>query len=336
MLTIDATQEAMRGFLDQKGVRALKGYYPEPPNEESVRAYEEYDLIGPNLDAPRVCLTQNLGGKWNTAVLEILTTAFISAVKQGKCKPVEHTWSQMQQEAVRKRCKTKLYSTQRKCITRPMGAASDKLNRMYSRRQDVSLCVVGSSRYSNSLQTYARRRKIYEVNHKGAGENDDNERTWDGVGLLLDALGTRGMSDDETDNESEHPNPDRRFKTPRRIDTGFLTPEIADIWAAVETYPCSAQISRGNRSYKRNSNARTTNWKRTPISGLPVNFYHPDWLRRAPPSFRSTVKGDVALPVLVSHNAFMPVRRINSLLHKVRYDVHIRIENMNSRQPMNL
>jgi hypothetical protein len=31
---------------------------------------------------------QNLGGKWNTAFLEILTIAFISAVKQGKIGPL--------------------------------------------------------------------------------------------------------------------------------------------------------------------------------------------------------------------------------------------------------
>lgn len=139
----------MRDFLDQKGVRSVGDYFPEPPEEQLVTAYEEHGLIGPNPDAPRVCLTQNLGGKWNKAVLEILTTAFISAVKQGKHRPVEHTWPQMQHEEVRKRCRTKLYSTQRKCITRPRGPVTDKLNRMYSRRQEVCVFVVGSSRYSN-------------------------------------------------------------------------------------------------------------------------------------------------------------------------------------------
>jgi hypothetical protein len=162
--------------------------------------------------------------------------------------------------------------------------------------------VVGSSCYSKFPQTYNRRRKIYEVNHKRGGNNDE---AWDSIGLLLDALGTRGMSDDETDNELAHSNPDRRFKTLRRIDTGFLTPEIADIWAAVETYPSSAQLSRGNRSYKHVSKARQVSKKRIPIPGLPANFYHPEWLCNAPRSFRNTVRGDVALPVLVSHHAFI-------------------------------
>ncbi len=130
ILATDVMQEAMRGFLDQKGVRAMNGYYPEPPQEDIVEAYEEHGLMGPNPDAPRVCLMENLGGKWNKAVLEMLTTAFISAVKQGNYKPVEHTWPQMQEEVVRKRCQIKLYSTQRMCITHKhhKGPALDKLS----------------------------------------------------------------------------------------------------------------------------------------------------------------------------------------------------------------
>ena len=139
ILATDTAQEAMRCFLDQKGVRAKKDHYPESLEEELVRAYEEHNVMGPNPDAPRLCLTQNLGGKWNMAVLEILTTEFISAVKSGKYKPVEHTWPQMQEEAVRKRCRAKLYLTQYS-TRRPKGPAFDKLNRMYSRRQEVCLC----------------------------------------------------------------------------------------------------------------------------------------------------------------------------------------------------
>lgn len=129
----------MRNFLDQKGVRPSNNNFPEPPGEERVRAYE-LGLIGPDPDAPRICLTQNLGGNWNKAVIEILTAGFISAVKDGKHRPVEHTWPQMQQKAVKKRCKEKLYSIQRQCI-KPPGPASDKCNRMYSRRQDVCLLL---------------------------------------------------------------------------------------------------------------------------------------------------------------------------------------------------
>jgi hypothetical protein len=130
----------MRDFLDQKGVRAVGDYLPEPPEARLVTAYEDHGLMGPNPDAPRVCLTQTLGGKWSKAVLEVLTGAFISAVRQGRYKPIEHTWPPMQQDVVRKRCKTKLYATQRMCISRPRGPASDKLNRMFSRRQEVCIC----------------------------------------------------------------------------------------------------------------------------------------------------------------------------------------------------
>ena len=57
-----------------------------------------------------------------------------------------------------------------------------------------------------------------------------------GMGLLLDALGTRGTSDDETDDNSEDPNLDSRFKTLQHVDTSFLNPEIATIWALVKSY----------------------------------------------------------------------------------------------------
>ena len=186
--------------------------------------------------------------------------------------------------------------------------------------------VVGTSSYSNFPQTYFRRRKIYDVN-RAAGENDE---AWDGVGLLLDALGTRGMSDDETDNESGRSNPDRRFKTLRRIDTGFLTPEIADIWTAVETYPSSARISCGNRSYRRNPKAKIVSRNRAPIPGLPANFYNPEWLRLAPPNIRAAVTEDVGLPVLVSHNAYMHsyIRTHCCRSHKMPYHIHKLRENI--------
>jgi hypothetical protein len=147
-----------------------------------------------------------------------------------------------------------------------------------------SVSFVRSLCYSNFPQTYARRRKIYKTNFQGPGANNGNDESWDRVGLLLDALGARGMSDDETDNESEHPNPDRCFKTLRWIDTGFLTPDLANIWATVETYPSSAQLSQGNCSYKRSTKARSVSKNRMAIPGLPVNFYNPEWLRKATPT----------------------------------------------------
>ena len=91
ILASDTTQEAMRDFLDLKGVRATKDYYPNPPDEELVKAFEEHGLIGPNPNTPCVCLTQDFGGKWNKAVLEMLTIAFISAVDQGKYKSIVRT-----------------------------------------------------------------------------------------------------------------------------------------------------------------------------------------------------------------------------------------------------
>ena len=132
------------------------------------------------------------------------------------------------------------------------------------------------------------------------------------MGVLLDALDTRCTSDDETDDDSEHANADSRFKTVRRVDMGFLNPAIAEIWASVESYPSSFRPSRGNRSFKRISEARSINKKCTPLKGLPINFYNPRWFEKAPPLFRDHATAPVPLPNLVGCHAFVH-SKLNSL-----------------------
>jgi hypothetical protein len=134
-------QEAMRKFLESRGVLAGKDYFPDGAVEEHVRAYETHHLLGPDPKAPRICLNQTFKGKWNKAVVDILTTAFISAVKQGEYEPVQYAWSQMKEDEVRKRCQAKLYRTQYICRTRRKSPMLDKMNRMYQRRQEVCLLV---------------------------------------------------------------------------------------------------------------------------------------------------------------------------------------------------
>ncbi|KAH9174090.1 hypothetical protein EDB89DRAFT_2068051 [Lactarius sanguifluus] len=234
--------EAMRKFLKSMGVLTKKGYFPNLPDEGIVKAYEEHSLLGPIPSAPCICLKQTFKGKWNKEVVDILTIKFISAVKQGMYKSVQHTWPQM---------------------TEDKSPESDKINQMYQRQQE----------------TYYRRRKIHALNHHR------NPEAWNNVTLLLDALGTLGTSDDETDNDSEHLNPDRR----------------SQIWASVESYPASLRPSRGNRAYKHISKAKSTSKNHMPLSGLPVNFYDPQWLKASPSRFQRGVKAEVPLPILVGY-----------------------------------
>jgi len=133
----------MRKFLESKGVRASNNHYPNEPEDRLVNAFEDHGVMGPDVDAPRVCLRQTFKGKWNKEVVEMLTTAFISAVKRGEYKPVQHTWPQMREENVRKRCQSKLYRTQYICRKRMKCRRdeSDKVNRMHQRRQEVSLLI---------------------------------------------------------------------------------------------------------------------------------------------------------------------------------------------------
>ena len=128
---------------------------------------------------------------------------------------------------------------------------------------------------------------------------------WKNVGLLLDTLGTLGTSDDETDNDSEHRNPDPRFKSVRRVDIGYLNPAIAQIWSAVESYPSSLRPSHGNHAFKRISKAKTISKNRTPLLGLPVNFYDHKWLKASPSRCQRGAKAEFPLPVLVCYYTFV-------------------------------
>jgi hypothetical protein len=128
----------MRNFLENKGALVTKGYFPSEPERRLVDTFEEHGVSGPDPNFPRISLTQTFKGKWNTEVVELLTTSFITAVENGTYQPVEITWSQMTRDNVRKRCHTKLYRTQYLCRKRPQ-VESDKVNRMYQRRQEVCL-----------------------------------------------------------------------------------------------------------------------------------------------------------------------------------------------------
>jgi hypothetical protein len=321
VIVIDVIQEAMRKFLEKLGVLPTPNYTPNDPDNGQVKAYEEFGLMGLDSCAPRVCLKQTFKGKWNKEVVEILTSKFISAVKQGTYNPVLHTWPEMAEDNVRKRCQTKLYRMQRACLKVDKGPESDKINRMNQRRQEVCLLVALLCEITNICQTYYRRRKICNLNYHR------DPVAWNNVQLLLDALGPRGTSDDETDNDLDHRNPDPRFKSVRRVDIGFLSPAIAKIWASVKSYPSSVCPLRGNRAFKRSSDAKSISKNRLPLPGLPINFYDPQWLQASPSRFRRSVKAEIPLPVLVSYNGFVLSggREVSRLPPLLRYHTTRRV-----------
>ena len=130
----------MRKFLESKGVLVKGSYFPAAPEDRLVDAFEDHGIGGPDPNAPRVCVTRSFRGKWNKEVAEILTVGFIAEVQMGTYERVKHTWSQMTEDNVRKRCLKRLYRVQYMCRKRGTRSRSesDKMNRMHQRRQDVS------------------------------------------------------------------------------------------------------------------------------------------------------------------------------------------------------
>ena len=143
----------MRKFLEKKGVLACKDYFPDEPKEQHVKIFRDHGAIGPDPNVPHVSLRQTFNGKWNKEIVDILTAAFISAVKQGTYKPVQHTWPQMKEARVRKKCQSKLYCTQCICWTcrEHPHLELDKVNQMHQRWQEVCLLCCHITRIANVL-----------------------------------------------------------------------------------------------------------------------------------------------------------------------------------------
>ena len=173
----------MRKFLESKGVLVKKDYFPDEPKAWLVDAFEDHGISGPDPNSPHVCLTQTFKGKWNKEIVEILTMAFILAVKQGQYKPVQHIWPQMGEDKVRKRCQNKLYCTQYICW-RCGKPKLDKLNRMHQRWQKVCL-LIGTL---HELLTFCRHiTEGGEYMSKTVIETLRHGRVWDYF-LMLSAL----------------------------------------------------------------------------------------------------------------------------------------------------
>jgi hypothetical protein len=168
-------------FLESKGALAKKDYFPDEPKARLVDAFEDHGIMGLDPNSPHVCLTQTFKGKWNKEVVEILTAVFISAVKHGKYKPVQHIWPQIGEDEVRKRCQHKLYCMQYICW-RCRKPESNKLNRIRQRWQEVCLSISTSHelltfhRYTTEGGEYMSSTVIETLSHG---------RVWDYCLMLL-------------------------------------------------------------------------------------------------------------------------------------------------------
>ncbi|KAH9008380.1 hypothetical protein EDB84DRAFT_1446971 [Lactarius hengduanensis] len=153
------------------------------------------------IPAPSHCLKQTFKGKWNKGGRDT-GDKFHLAVKKGTYKAIQHTWPQMNED----KNATLVLEPQK-------WSKSDKINRMYQRRQEVF-----ESSYSQNM------------------------------GCV-------------------------------RVISVFSSP------------------SRGNRAFKRISKAKSISKNRTPLPGLPINFYSPQWLQASSSRFQRGVKAEVPLPI---------------------------------------
>jgi hypothetical protein len=117
------------------------------------------------------------------------------------------------------------------------------------------------------VQTYKRRGNVAEQHY------NDNPTVWTVVERIRLALGTGGMSSDETDTESPE-----SYRQVRRVTKIWVGEELSRMWEAVEKVGMRDPIKTGNTALPRLYLAHTANNRSHPPRGLPSNFYNELWL----------------------------------------------------------
>lgn len=104
----------------------------------------------------------------------------------------------------------------------------------------------------------------------------ENPIFWAEVQRLLESLGDKGMSSDETDSEASRSG----YKVVRRVPLPWLCDEVPMLWKEVEAFHIARQAHRPRRSNKpipRIFEAFHRSSTCHAVAGLPKNFYNSIW-----------------------------------------------------------
>lgn len=121
--------------------------------------------------------------------------------------------------------------------------------------------------------------------------------------LVLNTVGAQGMSTDES--KFEEVAVGNRRKALRRRRKPWLDPTITALWDALHTYePHPQEHTAGPSRLIRHSEPESAS-RTEAVAQLPVNFYNPEWVRRASAATKKSLKpkDEMEIPVLVSLHA---------------------------------
>lgn len=273
----------MRGWLAEKGVPIGDGPLPGLPSRSDVAAYVARRENGPRVDKPLFDWTVPFSHAWNDELLGLLAEEWIPLAEES----LGHDGladSHFELIGVKKILASKLRYTKKRFLRRFNYATGEQEHTEDTRKADEELkekLLLRSRHGSRSSGTYLRRLRIVEY-HLLLGDDPD---FWQGVHILIRALGRKGMSSDESEEEPAGNNPySRGRKIVRRIPKRWLNEQIARIWVYVEG--CYRRLppakKRGNPPYERHYEAKKSEAADmempeyySVVKQLPINWYDP-------------------------------------------------------------
>ncbi|KAH7916848.1 hypothetical protein BV22DRAFT_1135982 [Leucogyrophana mollusca] len=120
-------------------------------------------------------------------------------------------------------------------------------------------------------ERYTRCRYLADTNYSR------DPATWHSVVRVLDRLDVGAFSDDESDSPAGG-----SVRVVRRVALPWINPALSEMLHAVDTF--EDPLSRRRHRPIRNLQFIRRDTARRAVSGLPVNWYNPDWLSGLPPA----------------------------------------------------
>lgn len=304
----------MLSYLREKGVIARKprDLPPVSVSPEVLARFESDGNPSPDVSSPQLDWRSRIDSAWNKSMLVALAHEFLQRIDNGHIKNIaaqsvsfDQIIGDMRRRMEDARKNYRVHQCPESDITQLRVIELAK-NRRHGRRHNVSQYSICSVLTNIPKKIYARRWKT--VKHHEVYHPD----VWTPIKEVLQALGTTGMSDDETEDESvAPPNSLGGGKVVRRIQLSWLSPDVSKLWKAVDSYCSLSETTqyagkfpsehRGNNPCLRLWESTMRSSTRDPVVGLPRNFYDIDWWTAQPPAWQSKleVTNPIPIPTLV-------------------------------------
>ncbi|KAJ3535352.1 hypothetical protein NMY22_g6527 [Coprinellus aureogranulatus] len=288
----------MRGWLQEKGLWHGATPLPSLPCTEDVEEFVQGNGAGPDIDNPLFDWTLPYKHVWNDELLGLLAEEWTVLIEE-QMDPADIPPKFDNIASVKLTIQTKLRGLKTAFMNRyDYGTgAIEETEQVKNEEHDRKLKSLKNSRHtSRTLGTLHRRQKIIKHFLK-IGKDVE---FWRGMKEVGDALGRKGMSSDESDEELPKGSSSysRGRKIVRRVPLQWLSGDVAVRWKYVEERYARLPpaLKRGNPPYERHPPVKppepldvTVAQHLSVVKNLPTNWYDPLYWRHLTPQGKKVV-----------------------------------------------